>query len=161
MPTGVDVHLGNGHVVVMDGVLGVRMLPGGMRGVFCGVVYLSGMDLRQSHRFLRMRLVRLAPDLLLEPHLQVVFQRHDDAPFSVCGAHRKFKTGSDKVDEYRNDKAVDEIREQTAHQRDEQIGLDGRGILVAHGLHVGHGVGGGTHAEAAGAGNDDGRVVVA
>jgi len=48
-----------------------------------------------------------------------------------AGAHRKFKTGSDKVDEYRNDKAVDEIREQTAHQRDEQIGLDGRGILVA------------------------------
>ena len=29
-------------------------------------------------------LVRLAPDLLLEPHLQVVFQRHDDAPFPVC-----------------------------------------------------------------------------
>ena len=67
---------------------------------------------------------------------------------------------SDKVDKYRNDQTVQEVRKQAAHQRDQQICLDGRCIPVAHSLHIGHGIGSSTHAEAAQTRNDDRRIVV-
>ena len=58
-------------------------------------------------------------------------------------------------------KFTEEVRKQTAYQRDQQIRLDRRGILFAQGLHVGHGVGRRAHAKAADARCNDRSVIVA
>ena len=67
----------------------------------------------------------------------------------------------DKVDKEGDDQTVEEVRKQTAYQRDQQIRLDRRSILFAQGLHVGHGVGRRAHAKPADARCNDRSVIVA
>ena len=73
----VDMHLRDRYIIVVDGLVRRR----GSIGIV--VDHLAGMYLRQSHRFILMGLIRFSPDLLLEPHFQVVLQRHCSSPFPV------------------------------------------------------------------------------
>ena len=69
------------------------------------------------------------------------------------------KFRSDQVDEECDDDAVQEIGKQAAHDGHQNEGLNRGGKLLGHGLHIGHGVGGSTHAEATAAGSQDGGVI--
>ena len=65
------MHFRDGHIVVMDGLIRCR-------GAVCVhmVCHLAGMYLRHSHGLFRMVLPLLFPQLLLQPHFQMVMKRH-------------------------------------------------------------------------------------
>ena len=66
-----------------------------------------------------------------------------------------------KTDTECNDRSVEEVVEEAADHRDDEVGR-GRGTVAArNGLHVGHGVGRGAHAEADEAGGDHRGIVIA
>ena len=95
----VDMHLRDRYIIVVDGLVRRR----GPIGIV--VDHLAGMYLRQSHRF------------ILFSDIAVLLSR-------CRPPHRHSKTTSDKIDKHRNDQAVEEVRKQTAHQRDQQVCFD-------------------------------------
>ena len=67
----VDMYFRDGHIVVMDGLIRCR------RTVRIGVMrHLAGMYLRHGHGLFLRRMRLLFPQLLLEPHFQMVMKRH-------------------------------------------------------------------------------------
>ena len=67
---------------------------------------------------------------------------------------------ADQIGEDRQDGGVGKVDEHTAHQWDHEERLGRGAVLVLDGQHVGHGVGGGAHAETAEGGGHHGGLIV-
>ena len=64
------------------------------------------------------------------------------------------------VQEHGDDDTVEEVDEQRTDQRHDEESLRSGTKLLGQSLHVGHGVGGSAHTEAAESGNHDGGLIV-
>ena len=90
----VDMHFRDGYVIVMDGpvgcwgAIGVRM-----------VRHLAGVHLRHCQRFFRLCVRLFFPQLLLQPHFQVMMKRHCTSPFPVRPAAPNSKCNFPKNDQ--------------------------------------------------------------
>lgn len=94
----------------------------------------------------------------MKPHLRIAV--FSNALFLLPGFFLPQKGCLQDVNEEGDDQAVQEICKKASDDWNEQKCLDGHDVLVAEGLHVGHGVRCGAHSEAADAGNDNCGVVV-
>ena len=66
-----------------------------------------------------------------------------------------------KIQEDGDDACIDQVSEHGANDGNDEERLDGIAVFITYSTHVGHGIGGGTKAEATHTCTQDGSIIVA